>query len=88
MLIVPIVKSDGRVRICGDYKITVYKITVNRAAKLDKYPIPPQTTIQYEMLKENRVSVSHAVLGISVTLTQGRGIHVHVHTLLLVIMAP
>ena len=33
--IVPVMKSDGRVRICGDYKVTV-----NRAAKLDKYPIP------------------------------------------------
>ena len=30
--IVPIMKSDGRVRICGDYKITV-----NQAAKLEKY---------------------------------------------------
>ena len=34
--IVPVVKSDGSVRICGDYKVTV-----NREAKLDKYPIPP-----------------------------------------------
>ena len=33
--IVPVIKSDGRIRICGDYKITV-----NRAAKLEKYPIP------------------------------------------------
>ena len=33
--IVPVLQSDGRVRICGDYKITV-----NRAARLDKYPIP------------------------------------------------
>ena len=33
--IVPVVKSDGSVRICGDYKVTV-----NRVAKLDKYPIP------------------------------------------------
>ena len=34
--IVPIVKADGHsIRICGDYKTTV-----NRAAKLDKYPIP------------------------------------------------
>ena len=33
--IVPVMKSDGRVRICGDYKVTV-----NRAAKVDKYPIP------------------------------------------------
>ena len=33
--IVPVLKSDGGVRICGDYKVTV-----NRAAKLEKYPIP------------------------------------------------
>ena len=33
--IVPVMKSDGGVRICGDYKITV-----NRASKLEKYPIP------------------------------------------------
>ena len=32
--IVPVLKSDGHVRICGDYKITV-----NRAAKLEKYPL-------------------------------------------------
>ena len=35
LTIVPVMKKDGRVRICGDYKVTV-----NRAAKLDKYPIP------------------------------------------------
>ena len=33
--IVPVMKTDGHVRICGDYKITV-----NRAAKIEKYPIP------------------------------------------------
>ena len=33
--IVPVLKGDGRVRICGDFKVTV-----NRAARLDKYPIP------------------------------------------------
>ena len=33
--IVPIVKRDGSVRICGDYKLTV-----NRAARLDTYPAP------------------------------------------------
>ena len=33
--IVPVMKGDGRVRICGDYKVTI-----NRAAKLEKYPIP------------------------------------------------
>ena len=33
--IVPIVKSDGNIRICGDYKLTV-----NQAARVDKYPLP------------------------------------------------
>ena len=33
--VVPVMKSDGRIRLCGDYKITV-----NRATKLEKYPIP------------------------------------------------
>lgn len=33
--IVPVLKPDGSVRICGDYKLTV-----NRAARLDTYPIP------------------------------------------------
>ena len=33
--IVPVVKQDGSVRICGDYRLTV-----NRASKLDSYPLP------------------------------------------------
>lgn len=33
--IVLVVKKDRRMRICGDYKVTI-----NRAAKLDKYLIP------------------------------------------------
>ena len=34
--ITPVTKGDGCVCICGDYKITM-----NRAARLEKYPIPP-----------------------------------------------
>ena len=33
--IVPIVKEDGTIRICGDYKQTI-----NQAAKLDNHPVP------------------------------------------------
>ena len=33
--IVPVVKSDGTIRICGDYKQTV-----NRSATCDNYPLP------------------------------------------------
>ena len=36
MPIVPVLKSDGQsVRICGDFRLTV-----NQASKLDRYPIP------------------------------------------------
>ena len=35
ILIVLITKQDGTIRICGDYKLTVNKI-----AKFDVYPLP------------------------------------------------
>ena len=33
--IVPVVKADGSIRICGDYKLIV-----NTASKVDSYPLP------------------------------------------------
>ena len=33
--IVPVLKHDGSVQVCGDYKVTI-----NQAAKPDTYPLP------------------------------------------------
>ena len=33
--IVPVMKSNGRVRICGDFKVTI-----NKASQADSYPLP------------------------------------------------
>lgn len=33
--VVPVLKKDETVRICGDYKLTM-----NQAAKVDSYPLP------------------------------------------------
>ena len=45
--IVPILKKNGSIRICGDYKITI-----NNVAKIDSYPIPRIEDI-YAQLKDN-----------------------------------
>ncbi len=39
--IVTVPKKEGRIRICGDYKITI-----NQALTVDQYPLPTSTLCQ------------------------------------------
>ena len=46
--IVPVMKSSGQVRICGDYKCTI-----NQSARVDKYPLPNIEDL-YQKLSQGR----------------------------------
>ena len=56
--VVPVMKGDGSIRICGDYKLMV-----NRGAKADVYPIPSMTRYLHQWQGEKILqnwTLSHA----------------------------
>ena len=56
--IVPIVKSDPSVRLCGDYKLTV-----NKASRMDSFPIPKVDELFAKLAggqKYSELDLSHA----------------------------
>ena len=56
--IVPILKADGSVRICGDYKVTI-----NQAVHVDKYPIPTISDLYAQLTGGqvcSKLDLSHA----------------------------
>ncbi|CAI2737870.1 unnamed protein product, partial [Dicrocoelium dendriticum] len=56
--IVPVLKPDGSVRICGDYKLTV-----NQASKVEKYPLPRIEDLYATLAggqKFSKLDLSHA----------------------------
>ena len=58
--IVPIVKEDGRIRICGDYRVTI-----NHSSKLDSYPIPKANDLFATLAggkSFSKLDLSHAYL--------------------------
>ena len=54
--IVPIVKSDGTIRICGDFKITLSEVS-----KLDNYPIP-KTEDLFQQLESDEDSKRYTTI--------------------------
>ena len=56
--VVPVFKKDGSVRLCGDYKITV-----NPAIEIDKYPLPRIEDLFYKLqggVQFTKLDLSHA----------------------------
>ena len=75
--IVPVMKNDGGVRICGDFKSTV-----NRAARLDKYPIPRIEDL-FALLAGgktfSKLDLSHAYLQIALDETSQQYVTINTH---------
>ena len=83
--IVPVVKSDGTLCICGDYKATV-----NKAAKLEAYPLPKVDDLLSTLAGGNQFSkldLSHAYLQVEVeessqkytTINTHKGLYMYKH---------
>ena len=75
--IVPVMKSDGHVRICGDYKVTV-----NRAEKLDQYPIPRIEELFASLAGGKaftKLDLSHAYLQILLDVESCRYVTINTH---------
>jgi len=56
--VVPVLKSNGQVRLCGNYKITV-----NPQLKVDRYPVPRVSDVETKLSKGTvftKIDLSHA----------------------------
>ena len=64
-LIVPVLKRDGTIRICGDYKLTI-----NHAAKPERYPLPKIEDLFTQLSRGKRftkLDLAHAYQQIPLT---------------------
>ena len=56
--VVPVPKGDGRIRLCGDYKVTI-----NPALEVDKYPLPKPNDLFATLAggkKFSKIDLTHA----------------------------
>ena len=75
--IVPVLKSDGGVRIYGDYKVTI-----NHAARLEKYPIPRIEELFTSLAGGktfSKLDLSHAYLQIPLDEASRRLVTINTH---------
>ena len=58
--IIPVMKSDGKKRICGDFKMTI-----NQSSRVDKYPLPKADDLFVSLSggrKFSKLDLAHAYL--------------------------
>ncbi len=76
-LVVPVLKPDGSVRLCGDYRVTV-----NRQSSLEQYPIPRMEDM-FAVLsggeKYTKLDMSHAYQQILLDKTSKQYVIVNTH---------
>ena len=75
--IVPVMKPDGAVRICRDYKVTI-----NRADKIDRYPIPRIEELFASLSggkQFSKLDLSHAYLQITLDALSCRLVTINTH---------
>ena len=75
--VVPVIKEDGNVRLCGDYKITV-----NKAAKLDHYLIPKIDDLFASLSggkKFTKLDLSHAYIQVQLDEASRKYVTINTH---------
>jgi len=75
--IVPVVKPNGSVRICGDFKLTV-----NKLAKLDTYPLPKIDDLFSQLAggkQFSKLDLAHAYLQIALEEESKQYVDINTH---------
>ena len=75
--VVPVLKPNGDIRLCGDYKVTV-----NRVSKLEHYPIPTLDDLTTKLAHGtvyHKLDLSHAYLQVELDPESRKYVTVNTH---------
>ena len=75
--VVPVLKASGQVRLCGDYKVTV-----NKVSKLVQYPIPTLEDLMAKLGKGSifhKLDLSHAYLQVELNPESRKYVTINTH---------